>query len=331
MAGHEVDHYVMTECKNGKCLGDDGTIWSAPNVTVFGTLTKYRYLDADGVEQEESVDPHSVICKNGGGGVCIDYATKEGADLMATLIELTNSDTKQHGSDLMAILNEQLEADCFWIRNGYQNIYVCNATVFEPVMAGHEVDHYEICKNGKCIEYGKEQNTDLMAILSEQLGGDSTPWSAPNVAVFGTLTKHRYVNADGVVQEEMVNPHFVMCSNGDCIDYPTKNGNDLMTILIEQLEADRDYGNEHIRGQDWEGEEEGEEERELIVSHGEIMPTVMTATNQWTPSFVVVVGVLTVFAVVMIWRAANIHKKWAKDDYAPISDGSAKTSHMIYV
>merc|ERR1719167_31866 len=100
IAGDEVDHYVMTECKNGKCLGDDGSIWTHPNSTVFGTLTAYRYLDADGVEQEETVDPHSVICKNGGGGVCIDYATKEGADLMATLIELTNSDTEQHGSDL---------------------------------------------------------------------------------------------------------------------------------------------------------------------------------------------------------------------------------------
>merc|ERR1719230_681380 len=104
-----------------------------------------------------------------------------------------------------------------------------------------------------------------------------------------------------------------------------------MTILAEQLKANvfiqNSSNSDHIRGQDWEGEEE----RELIVSHGEIMPTVMIATNQWTPSFVVLVGVLTVFAVVMIWRAANSHKKWAKDDYVPISDGSAKTSHMIYV
>jgi len=323
----------MTECKNGKCLGDDGSIWTHPNSTVFGTLTKYRYLDADGVEQEETVDPHSVICKNGGNGVCIDYATKEGADLMATLLELS----EQHGSDLLYTLSQQLNADCFWIRNGHQNIYVCNATVFEPVMAGNEVDHYVMteCKNGKC------------------LGDDGHMWSAPNVTVFGTLTKYRYLDADGVEQEETVDPHSVICKNGGngvCIDYATKegadlmatlieltnsdteqHGSDLMAILSEQLEADRDYGNEHIRGQDWEGEEEGEEERELIVSDGGIMPTVMTATNQWTLPFVVVVGVLTVFAVVMIWRATNIHKKWAKDGYAPISDGSAKTSHMIYV
>ena len=98
-------------------------------------------------------------------------------------------------------------------------------------------------------------------------------------------------------------------------------------VLSQQVEAERDNQNDHIRGQDWEGEDE----RELIVSHGEIMPTVMMATNQWTPPFVVLIGVLTVFAVVMIWRFANIHQKWAKDNYVPISDGSGNTSHIMYV
>merc|ERR1719334_1246440 len=94
-----------------------------------------------------------------------------------------------------------------------------------------------------------------------------------------------------------------------------------------QVESERDNGNDHIRGQDWEGEDE----RELIVSHGEIMPTVMMSTNQWTPPFVVLIGVLTVFTVVMIWRFANIQLKWVKDNYVPISDGSGNTGHIMYV
>merc|ERR1719334_1216225 len=81
-------------------------------------------------------------------------------------------------------------------------------------------------------------------------------------------------------------------------------------VLSQQVEAERDNGNDHIRGQDWEGEDE----RELIVPHGEIMPTVMMSTNQWTPPFAVLIGVLTVFAVVMIWR---FQQKWAKDNYVP--------------
>merc|ERR1719334_207056 len=309
---------------------------------VFNTLTANSDTISGQPLGAKTVDPRLVLMAEQLEADRIGYGRINGNGLDSNVFIQNSTDLAsnvfiQNSSDLMTILSEQLYADCFWIRNGYQNIYVCNATVFVPVIAGDEVDHYVMteCKNGKC------------------LGDDGHMWSAPNATVFGTLTKYRYLDSDGVEQEETVDPHSVICKNGgngECVDYATKegtdlmatlieltnsdteqHGSDLMAILSEQLAADRDYGNEHIRGQDWEGEEEGEEERELIVSHGGIMPTVMIATNQWTPPFVVVVGVLTVFAVVMIWRATNIHKKWAKDGYAPIPDGSAKTSHMIYV
>jgi len=118
--------------------------------------------------------------------------------------------------------------------------------------------------------------------------------------------------------------------SADVGGYGRESNSDLMSVLGEQVEAERDNKNDHIRGQDWKGEDE----RELIVSHGEIMPTVMMSINQWTPPFVVLVGVLavfTVFAVVMRWRSVNIQQKWVKDDYVPISDGSGNTSHMMYV
>jgi len=129
-----------------------------------------------------------------------------------------------------------------------------------------------------------------------------------------------------ILAEQLKANVFIQNTSGLASNAFIQNSSNLVSILGEH-----DNGNDHIRGQNWEGEEEGEEERELIVSHGGIMPTVLIATNQWTPPFVVMVGVLTIFAVVMIWRAANGHNKWAKDYYVPISDGSAKTSHMIYV
>merc|ERR1719334_1510960 len=200
---------------------------------VFNTLTANSDTISGQPLGAKTVDPRLVLMAEQLEADRIGYGRINGNGLDSNVFIQNSTDLAsnvfiQNSSDLMTILSEQLYADCFWIRNGYQNIYVCNATVFVPVIAGDEVDHYVMteCKNGKC------------------LGDDGYMWSAPNVTVFGTLIKHRYVNADGVEQEETVDPHSVICKNGAngvCIDYATKEGADLMATLLElseQLNAD---------------------------------------------------------------------------------------------
>merc|ERR1719334_3088653 len=194
---------------------------------VFNTLTANSDTIFGQPLGAETVDPRLVLMAEQLEADRIGYGLINGNGLDSNVFIQNSSDLAsnvfiQNSSDLMTISSEQLYADCFWIRNGYQNIYVCNATVFEPVMAGNEVDHYVMteCKSGKC------------------LGDDGSIWTHPNSTVFGTLTKYRYIDADGVEQEETVDPHSVICSNGECIDCATKEGADLMATLIELTDSD---------------------------------------------------------------------------------------------